>query len=112
MIEKITDSSKKERKGHFLKDDGKGPRRKKRLRRRKKGPELTRHTNTWRQIKIFAALIAVCFGTALLASVMMNTNFLSVANFMLFGSTEPYLSTDKKKEIEQEFKKEMKNLMK
>jgi hypothetical protein len=41
-----------------------------------------------------------------------NTNFLSVANFMLFGSTEPYLSTDKKKEIEQEFKEEMKNLMK
>jgi hypothetical protein len=112
MREKTTDSSNKEHKGQSLKNDGKGPGRKKRLRRRKKGPELSRHANTWRQIKIFAALIAVCFGTALLASVMMNTNFLSVANFMLFGSTDPYLSTDKKKEIEQEFKEEMKKLMK
>ena len=112
MIEKITDSSKIDRKGLSLKDNGKVPRRKKRLRRRKKAPEFTRDTKSWRQFKIFAVLITVCFGTALLASAMMNMSLLSVASFMLSGSTDPYLSTGKKKEIQQEFKDEMKKLIK
>jgi hypothetical protein len=36
----------------------------------------------------------------------------AATNFLLFGSTDPYISSGKRKVIEKEFRDEMKKLMK
>ncbi|MFC1491179.1 hypothetical protein ACFLQ0_01135 [Nitrospinota bacterium] len=57
---------------------------------------------------MFAVLIAVCAGTALLASVLLKADLSSVANFLLFGSTDPYVSPERMKEVEHEMKEMIK----
>ena len=65
----------------------------------------------WREVKLFVIVIAVSLGTAFFASVALRVDLISIASYLLFGSTDPYLSPEKSKEIGKEFRDEMKKLI-
>jgi hypothetical protein len=49
--------------------------------------------------KIYTVLVAVCMGAALFAGVAMKADLASVAGYLLFGSTDPYMSPEKFKKV-------------
>jgi len=55
------------------------------------------------QIKVAALIVAVCAAGALFLAVFQNFSFSKLANFVLFGSTDPYLSPSREREIRNEF---------
>ena len=52
-----------------------------------------------REFKIYAVLVAVCMGAALLAGVAMKADLASVAGYLLFGSSDPYMSPERFKKV-------------
>ena len=88
------------------------PGKRRRQKKRSGSPPGARRAKLWRDVKIFAALIAVSLATALLAGFLMNMDMQAATNFFLFGSMDPYISSGKRKVIEKELRDEMKKMMK
>ncbi len=53
---------------------------------------------------MFAAIALVCAGAAFIAGGLFNADYGSVANYILFGETNPKISAERNKELEREFK--------
>lgn len=79
---------------------------------RKKGGRAARRLKKWREAKLFLIVIAICLGAAFVSTFLLKADMRAVAKYLLFGSTDPYLSPDKSKSIESEFREEMKRLIK
>lgn len=54
--------------------------------------------------KIYTVLVAVCMGAALFAGVAMKADLASVAGYLLFGSSDPYMSPEKFKKVGSEMR--------
>ena len=54
--------------------------------------------------KIYTVLVAVCMGAALLAGVAMKADLASVAGYLLFGSSDPYMSPESFKKVGSEMR--------
>ena len=54
--------------------------------------------------KVFAAIALVCAGAAFIAGGLFNADYGSVANYILFGETNPKISAERNKELENEFR--------
>jgi hypothetical protein len=52
-------------------------------------------------------MIAVTLGIAVVAGALMNVKMESVRNFLIFGSTDPYIAPGRQKYIQREFRNEM-----
>ncbi|MEE9275925.1 MAG: hypothetical protein V3V62_11505 [bacterium] len=58
---------------------------------------------SWAQWKIIAVLGVVCAGAALIAQVLINTDVTKLASLLLFRSTDVYISSKRKDELNKEF---------
>ena len=58
----------------------------------------------WGQFRLLAMLTLVCAGAALLFSVFMQTDMQTMVKVILFRSTDPYISPNRQKEIQNEFR--------
>ncbi len=56
------------------------------------------------QWKVFALIVSVCAGAALIAGILFSADYESVANYVLFGDTDPKISAARNKELASEFK--------
>ena len=57
-----------------------------------------------RQWKVMAAIVGVCALAAFLFTLVQNMSVISVANLVLFGNPDPYVSPAKKARISKEFR--------
>ncbi|MDA0999384.1 MAG: hypothetical protein O2807_02540 [bacterium] len=55
------------------------------------------------QWKVIAIITGACLVAALAFQIFMKADMASVASFFLFGSTDPYLSSRREKELNREF---------
>lgn len=55
------------------------------------------------QWKVMATITAVCLAAALAFQAFTRADFQSVASFFLFGSTDPYMSPKREREMNREF---------
>jgi len=53
---------------------------------------------------VIAALVAVCAFAALLFTAVQSVTLDSVVNFLMFGTTDPYISPARQRELQGEFK--------
>ena len=79
---------------------------------KRKGGSASRRLKRWREAKLFLIVIAISLGAAFISTFLLKADMGAVANYFLFGSTDPYLSPERSKSIESEFKDEMRKLMK
>lgn len=77
----------------------------KRLKRKKRRERIhgTRSGKT-PQWKVFAAIALACAAAAFIAGVLFNADYGSVANYYMFGDTDPKISVQRTKELDTEFK--------
>ncbi len=79
---------------------------------KKRGGAAARRLKKWREAKLFLIVIAICLGVAFISTILLKADMGTVTNYLLFGSTDPYLSSEQSKNIESEFKEEMKKIIK
>ncbi len=78
--------------------------------KRKKRRERSHGTRPGKtpQWKVFAAIVLVCAAAAFVAGSLLKADYESVANYILFGDTNPKISAERNKELGNEFKEMLK----
>ena len=56
-----------------------------------------------RQWRIFALLVAICAGVAIVGSMLLNANYEMIANIYFFGESKPHISPERERELKKEF---------
>jgi len=66
-----------------------------------RSPRARRSRMSWKAI---ASLVAVCALAAFLFAVVQRVTMMDVASFFLFGTTDPYISPEREREMQKELR--------